>query len=420
MTAPAVTNSRFWEDEGRRVAGELGGMAAVVVIGSDPIAAALVARGIAVVASETRRVVLGDLVGDLAPIYEIAGGEDAAGLTDCFREDLPLNDVARPAPNSDSLFVLPGGTPPVAVAEILAHERWPRLVAGFARAEALLLLVAPIDAPGLDSLVASTSGVVVVDTPRAKVSHFPVLATVRAPAPARRAPRHLIRRPALWMAVIVSASALGAWSWAAHRRASGAPSNPERARTTAVTPEIVAPPQPVAFADTIRLAEPVNPSDSTLVAPFALELMASNTLTGANSFLASSGGAFDHSAATVSPVAVGGGTSLWYKVIVGAWREQAGADALLDQLRTREVRGRVVKVPYALLLAAGVSRTEQELIVRSWQQRGIITYALLQSDGGISLFTGAFETPNQAATLAAVLRTAGVTPVLAIRTGRMF
>lgn len=420
MTAPAVTNRPFWEEEGRRIAGELAGMPAAVVVGADPVAAALVARGIAGVASETRRVVLGDLVGDLSPIYEIAGGEDAPGLTDCFREGLPLNDVARPAPNSDSLFVLPGGTPPVAVAEIFTHERWPRLVAGFAQAEALLLLVAPLDAPGLDALVASTSGVVLVGVPKERVRHMTVLASVDAPPPAMRARRSRIRPPILWAAALLLGAAPGAWYWTTHRRAPGAPSTPVTARTAATTPQPAALQSPVPSADTVQFTDPVNPSDTTLLAPFSLELMAANTVAGANSFLAARGGELEHSAATVSPVALGGGTSLWYKVIVGAWHERAGAEGRLGELRARDVRSRVVQVPYALLLADGIDRTQQEQVVRSWRQRGVSAYALLQSDGGVRLFAGAFETPTQAAPLAAVLRAAGVTPVLAIRTGRMF
>ena len=152
-----------WEAGGRTAAAQLSAISSAVVIGTDPDRAARAAVGIARAESARRRVALGDLVGDLAPLYAVAGGEDAIGLSDCFRDGLSMNDIARPAPESGSLFILPAGTPPVTPAAIAAHERWLRLVNGFSQAGALLVLVARLDAPGLDALAATTDGVVAVD-----------------------------------------------------------------------------------------------------------------------------------------------------------------------------------------------------------------------------------------------------------------
>jgi len=58
--------------------------------------------------------------------------------------------------------------------------------------------------------------------------------------------------------------------------------------------------------------------------------------------------------------------------------------------------------------------------VAQWEARGISAYALLQQDGRASLFAGAFETPGQSVLVALSLRDAGIEPVLAFRTGRMF
>ncbi|HVT40980.1 MAG TPA: hypothetical protein VHE78_18230, partial [Gemmatimonadaceae bacterium] len=121
-----------WVERGREAAPLLEHVSAVVVVGADPDRAARVALGIARAECGRRRVALGDLVGDLVPLYETAGGADAFGLSDCFREGLPLSDVARPSPECETLFILPAGTPPVATYDILAHERWPRLIRGFA------------------------------------------------------------------------------------------------------------------------------------------------------------------------------------------------------------------------------------------------------------------------------------------------
>ncbi|MBI1808602.1 MAG: hypothetical protein HYR75_01785 [Gemmatimonadetes bacterium] len=128
-------------------------------------------------------------------------------------------------------------------------------------------------------------------------------------------------------------------------------------------------------------------------------------------------------APTVSPVVLGGST-VWYKAIVGAWHGRSGADSLLAALRARGTlrsgAGVVVRVPFALLLADGVSRDSADALVRGWVGRGVGAYGLLQDDGRVRVFAGAFETPSQAAPLAASVRDAGTAPVMAIRTGRSY
>lgn len=446
MTAATAARRAFWEDEGRRAAASLDGISAAVVVGANLEAAALVARGLARAVAATRRVALGDLAGDLAPLYELAGGEDAPGITDCFRDGLTLNDIARPVPESESLFVLPSGAPPVAVPEVFGHERWPRLVAGFAQAEALLLLVAPVGAPGLDALVAATDGVIVVDTPAASVKRFAVLATIDAPASTVRDPptRATTASPAAramrWAAAVILIA--GLWAW--HMFGTGGTGRAvagvfpaaaaggvvvvpveSGASVTSGTPAPDAPVEaPARIGDTLRLAEPVTPADTTALAPFAVEVVAASTLAGANSILADKRETTALRGATISPVTVGGGSTLWYKVIVGACPNRACADALLGTLRGErlagEREGRVVRLPYALMLEDHVDKARLVQIIRSWSGRGVTPYALVQADGSASLFAGAFETPAQAAPLAAALRAARVAPVVALRMGRMF
>jgi hypothetical protein len=80
----------------------------------------------------------------------------------------------------------------------------------------------------------------------------------------------------------------------------------------------------------------------------------------------------------------------------------------------------VVKVPYALVLADNVERSQAQRLHDSWLERGFNPYFLEQTDGSVRLLAGAFETPAQAASLASALRAAGVAPVLAFRTGRTY
>lgn len=415
----------FWEDEGRRTAATLAQQSAVVVVGSNPERAALVALGIAKAASATRRVALGDLVGDLSPLYAAAGGEDAFGISDCFREGLPLNDVARPSPECESLFILPAGTPPVATYDILSHERWTRLIRGFEEAGAFLVLVAPLDAPGLDTLVAWTGGIVAVDTPPQRVKRFVVLATVDQPARAgaqtrRRRPRPL--RAAAAGAALLSVAA--ATTWIVHQRGNGVPTGP--------TPEYDSPPgaalltrktstSPVQRYDTVRLAAVVNPEDSGSALTFAVEVVAANSSAGADSVLLEDSAAIAMFAATVVPVQRAP-SMLWFNVIIGGWRDRAQAAAMLQTLRTRGIlrrtAGVLVQVPYALVLLDHVDRERAGQSVREWRARGVVAYALVQDDGSVRVFAGAFENPAQAAPLAATVRDAGTAPVVAFRTGR--
>jgi hypothetical protein len=424
VTARADARQTWWEDEGEKTAERLRDVSAVLVVGANPEEAARVAVGIARAESERRHVALGDLVGDLAPLYAMTGGEDAFGLTDCLRHGLPLNDIARPAPDRASLFILPAGSPPVSTPEIIGHERWQRLVNGFSEMGALLILVAPLHARGIERLAAATGGVVLVRTAAAaaEAKRFRVLATVAGPGrePAPPPPARIERagRPRALLAALVVIAVLGlAGGLLARRRHVSARPAPmaERAPKREAAP-------PATKA--VRLADPVNPVDTGSTVPFAIEVMAANTLAGANSFLANNGQSSALSGATVSPVVVGGSTSVWYKVVAGASHGRAGADSLLAALRreraVRSGEGRVVTVPYALVLARRVKRTEVAALVRSWRQRGFDAYALMQNDGSVSLLAGAFETPAQAAPLASALRAEGVTPVLVYRTGRAY
>jgi hypothetical protein len=181
-------------------------------------------------------------------------------------------------------------------------------------------------------------------------------------------------------------------------------------------------PAPLPPADTITLGAVVNPGDSAIAADFSVELVAANTLTSANSRLALRGELLP--APTVAPVLLGADGRPWYRALAGAWREREEAQSYLATLRARglvrQEVGRVLRVPFALRLAEGVRREDASALVRTWTDRGIPAYALLQDDGSASVFAGAFETSGQSVLLALSLRDLGTEPVVAFRTGRTF
>ena len=94
--------------------------------------------------------------------------------------------------------------------------------------------------------------------------------------------------------------------------------------------------------------------------------------------------------------------------------------ALRDEDVLRAGAGAVVRVPLALLLEAGVARSAAPARVAALATRGVLAYALVQDDGSVRLFAGAFETAAAAVPLDAELRAAGFAPQLAYRTGRTF
>ncbi|HET7457911.1 MAG TPA: SPOR domain-containing protein [Gemmatimonadaceae bacterium] len=171
-----------WEEVGASVAAALDGRSAVVVIGDDPEAAAAVALGAGRAQGARRRVAIGDLVGEVAPLQALVTGDDPHGLVDSFLYGVSLNKIARPAQGMRNLYILPSGTEPVVAEEIFRNERWRRLAIGFSEVGALLLLVAPAGAPGVDALVAQLDGALVVDAATHVPAGVNVIATAEAPA----------------------------------------------------------------------------------------------------------------------------------------------------------------------------------------------------------------------------------------------
>ena len=189
-----------WEDAGRQIAPLLGSYSAVVVTSSDPVAAAHVALGIGRAEAKQRRVVIGDLVGDLDPLRSLVNDEDPHGITDSFLYGVSLNKIGYEVEGSENLYIMPSGTDPDVREEIFRSARWKRLAAGFGEAGALLLLVANSESPGLSDLIEQTDGVVLVkETNLTAAPSALVLARVPSPTPTLEIPVNRIgARAANW------------------------------------------------------------------------------------------------------------------------------------------------------------------------------------------------------------------------------
>ena len=422
-----------WEDAGRQVAPVLGSYSAIVVISSDPLAAAYVALGIARAEAEHRRSVVGDLVGDLPPLRSLVREEDPHGITDSFLYGVSLNKIGYEVEGVPNLYVMPSGTDPLIDAEIMRSQRWAKLATGFAEAGAFLVLVASSDAGGLADLVEQLDGAVLVKD--AELQNAPsalVLARVAGPtrtlklplhrltAGAAHWPRHKWLYPALGaLAVLV----LGGWGLALMLGRAGQTAQPANGVVAAVPVARPVPPPPRPTPETLYIAPPANAIDSTVASAFSVELLVANTAEGANLFVRKNGAALP--SATVSPVSIDPERSTWYKVTAGAYTRRYQADSLLLALRRSSLltdsAGSVTRTPLALLVDSvptqGGIVDAVRAAVQKYTARGLPVYALIQDDGGARIYAGAFAAADQSAGLIRTLRGAGLKPVLVYRTG---
>jgi hypothetical protein len=449
MTTPTDNRTTTpWEDAGALVVAALAGANAVLVTGRDPDAAARAAIGIGRIEATRRRVAIGDLVGDVAPLVALMDADDVHGVVDSFLYGVSLNRVAHPVSGVDNLFVLPSGTEPIVTEEIFRSDRWRRLATGFREVGALLLLVAPLDAPGLETLAEMMDGVVRVgDDPGAVRADVRVLATVtplgtRAvveeppvvePVSAARRARHRGRPPAVLHAssapaparsralvpllVLLALAAGGAGAmWMLDRKAAAERPAPAP-RDTAVA---AAAPDTAPATDTLAMQlVPANPADSASAAGWAIEVAKVSSEEGARLSVGTAG---TLPLITYFPVRLGNDPDArWYRVMGGAWATRADADSALAALGARgklELPASVVLAPLSLLVGPRLGSDSLRARIGRYERAGVPTYPLLQPDSTYNLYAGAFETPDQSLFLALALQKLGDVPTLVYRIGR--
>jgi hypothetical protein len=424
-----------WEDAGRQIASLLGSYSAVVVTSSDLVAAAHVALGIARAEATRRRVIVGDLVGDIPSLRSLVKDEDPHGITDSFLYGVSLNKIGYAVEGTENLYVMPSGTDPQIGEEIFSSTRWTKLAAGYGETGALLLLVAPCDSRGLGDLIDKVDGAVLVkDGELLAAPSALVLARVASPTPTLKIPLHRISaRAASWKQHRWFYPALGAIALLLIVslglalllvRVGQTARQPARVVAKAPPAPAPTPPPPRPPPETLYVAPPANVNDSASAAAFTVELLVANTAEGANLFVRKNGAALP--AAAVSPVPIDLERSKWYRVTAGAYTRRYQADSLLLALRNSGVltdsAGSVTTAPLALVVDSVPTQGGIVDAVRGavdkYTARGLPVYALMQNDGGALIYAGAFSRAEQSAELIRILRGAGLKPVLVYRTGR--
>ncbi len=462
----AAHTAEWINAEARRLAPLLEGQSAVVISGPDVNTTAAIALALARVHGTTRRVAIADLIGEVPLLRDAASNpdDDPHGISDSFLYGVSLNRIARPIDESGNVFLMPSGTEAVALEAVYRNERWRRLAAGFQQVGALLLIVAVREVPGFDALCQYVGAQLPLgDThppsiPDVKTLWLPVppppAETVRKVERARevaaedRGQRQSRVLASLAVAAALVLAGLAAWPSLQARLFppatlttadidATAQDSSDSVSSAAGTIVVETPVTPVTVAndsldaasadsaDAPRAARsgPLvvsNPADSAQAAAFAVYFVAANTIEEARppEEVASLSGV------AVSPVRIGAAGARWFRVTVGAGSDSAQALALLQRLRDAEqigaASGSIIRVPFAFRLEDGLSTDDTPAALARWTRRGIRAYALRQTNGAVSLYTGAFQNPEQATLLADSLFAAGIAPTLVYRTGRTF
>ena len=434
MTHTAEMLAIDWEDEGRQLAGKLDDVSAAVIVGRDPVAAAKVALGIGRIQARRRRVAIGDLVGEISALQSLVPADEGHGLADAFLYGVSLTRIAHPIDAAKNLYVLPSGMEPLDYDAILRSDRWAKLATGFRETEALLLILVPARASGLEELLTSVDGAIVVGDERRSVPGK-VLASVRPAAlvaaeadstsvhdeslAAVFGDAHRRKRTAFFVAAalaVIGVVAALLWAFAsestnAAQQAPATDTASSGVRTSDSAAGVAIPATPSRFGD------------STSAMAYAVELFKYSSYTETT-------GELDDAVrsgvpvVTFAPLLVGPDNARWYSLIAGAFKSRAEAESLLTSLRSRGYlprdRGAPVRVPYAILVQRGVTAENAQGLVRGYHSRGLPVYALRQDDGTATLYAGAFVSPEEAATLLASFRTFGDSLTVVYRTGRLF
>lgn len=473
--AGGLTVGLDWEALGAEVSPSLNRAHAVVIIGRDPMAVARAALGIGQAQARTRRVAIGDLIGEVEPLQRLVTDDDSHGIVDSFLYGVSLNKIARQVDDAGMMFVMPTGTDPRVTPDIMQNERWSRLASGFREAGALLLLVAPSGAEGVRELGAMLDGVVVVDdeiaasrvpagtllaqitAPASLVadgivqdaSLVPTVLTERVPlgtprvqAPVMLPPQDVLEKrnpatfkssrgiPVVPLVAAIVACAIAVWF------ALGRPGMTAKRATVDQAPEAspsaaeqvpqeTAPPAPSALTqarDSLSALRVANPQDSAKAVPYSVVIVATNDEAQALARWADLG--LKLPAGTVTMVRIRGERGRFFQMQAGAFAKVTQADSLLAALRANGSlaagAGNVKATPYALQIEVGVSRRAGQNVADGYGQNQIAAYPLLQADNTATIFVGAFETPDQAAPLMEELKVKGVKTTLVYRTGRSF
>jgi hypothetical protein len=448
---------RGWEDEGERIAPDLADSSAVLVVGSDPKAAARVALAIARQQARRRRVAVVDAVGELAPIEKLLPEGVAHGLVDMLDHGVSVGRVAIPIDRAGNLFIIPSGAVPLHAGDLFESDGWSRLASSFRDAGALLLVITPDGSSEVAQISHLFDGSVVAGDARSPAG-LPVLAHARkqeARTAEKPSSRASVRAPSsprapFWVAIAATVLAVAALAWWAvqssfstvpatssvtsagvvvdsqqSRSATGddgtGDSSDSSTSAGAAAPANVAsdstPPATAASPDSAAAYA----IDSSATVPFGVALAQYNDVTAALTRIAQES-ARGIPASTYAPFYDKNLRKQVFLVIAGAFHDRDDAASLLRSLRRQRVlatgQGHVIDAPFAILVRSGASAGEARSQLDAYRVKGMPAYSLVQPDGTVNIYAGAFRSIAEAKTLLESLESDGTTLRVVRRAGR--
>jgi cell division septation protein DedD len=111
-----------------------------------------------------------------------------------------------------------------------------------------------------------------------------------------------------------------------------------------------------------------------------------------------------------------------FLVIAGAFHDRGDANSLLRSLRRQRVlasgQGHVIDAPFAILVRSRLSADEARSQLDAYRLKGMPVYSLVQPDGTVNIYAGAFRTSAEAETLSKELDVEGAALRIVRRAGR--
>ncbi len=428
----------------------------VVVVGEEPEDAAVAALDLAQDESRRRPVTIVDLIGDAPSLRGIATTDDPHGVADCFEYGLSFAAVLRPTTVSPAISVIGSGTMPIPYDRALVSPRWDRIIDDARNQGGLIVFAVLTGTPGLRALVARADSIVrarsdvpavgAIDDgrrPRTDTLPFRARSTQRAATPAEP-PASMSRSltTGLTAAAAVILVAVGWWLTGRPGTdgSTGSPVavaagvNSAHTDTTTSTAQLaptaaganVASNGGTATAALANGAAPseapgrvANPADSATAAVYAVRVGSYTNYADALRALRHHEG--DWQAMTIVPLGASAGAPGQYLLITGAAQTRGALDSAVVRWTPRPDyrESAVLRTPYALRVTTSLPPEVARRTAARMLARGIPVYELVEDSGRESIYAGAFDSIDAAAPLAASLRTAGFTTVVAYRTGRM-
>ncbi len=386
-----------------------------------------------------RRVVLADLMLEDPQLHDRLGMPNLDGMVDVFFYGASLSKTARAVPGRNFYFV-PAGTYTADRESVYTHPRWPRIAAGFAEADASLLVLASTDASGLVAALGDQLEVILLGDgaelppgpvpPRASIVPAARISPADRPAPeissplpgppdatlpegvpvSRRRPRQRGIAPFLWFIAAAAVAGVLLYHFLAR--------NPERL-----------PPAPVPESAPAATAA-IRGQIEGVPLPYSVQVVAFNSFAAARDRLREYQDDFTEAPFYISPQSEQG--VVYYKLLAGMAPDTATAGVLRDALVDADIISEEAAAPGAwsltretpLAYRLGEFATQQEAaaVADTLLAREIPTYTVSVpfSGGGDAwlLYAGAYPDSAAAGTLGATLQRAGVTAPLVTRVGR--